>query len=920
MLGPPRAAAPQAPAATPAGPVDSLLQRTSSAFFASVSSSLLVPGPGVRAGVAAGGDGDGTRASKPVPIHNNSSTSMATTSAPPTTSTPVTRTLRRLVAAFASSRAAPTSTSSASDDLTARIDASTAFSLRILASRITPATAADEAHAVDAIKKKLTRRDPSLAAALNFTNLCFKLNNASILNRKWAVLHFLLTVSHQTDLLDLRENPIDTAFSVHGIKSIRVAPEFPTLPQAFPLANATTSSARPPTTPFQPDTPRGPCNGYYLHTATSTTTTPPTPTNDWIRVTEPQLLRDMMYLFQGIDGAYVKWDARQDTYALDARVWVPAPVLDLVARLAEVGWLYRHVRAVVVGWGSGGGTGVEALGSTGARPTDVGEGLVRQGFCSGIQKELVKHYELIAQLENQFTKGATEAMQGGGDDFASKGLSLKRLLVWISEPLENLRLISCLVDSSAGLRGGALLSMIHGYKSHGDPFVQEFVETLLKEISAPFFQMLKRWLYEGELHDPFLEFFVVFDKSVSDDNLWRNQYILKNDMIPSFLSRSVAKKCFLIGKSLNFIRYCCLEETFVIERSRELASLPSGFLEYGNTAALEKSVTAAYTSISAHILSLLFGKYKLLSHLQALKKYLLLGQGDFVQNLMDKLGADLSKPAQTIMRHNLTGILESSIRASNAQHDDSDVLRRLDVRLLEVSPGDSGWDVFTLDYHTDSPINTVFPAQSMHQYMKLFTFLWRLKRVEHSLSVSWRKGMTEYSVYRGMNGLKQHFHLCSLVLSEMIHFVFQLQYYILFEVLECSWNELNAYVTKRTGDLDQLIGAHNKYLNNITSRGLLAATTGTNQNMFSMLISLFDIILRFQGAMEELVVLGEEIRKDSRLKEAKEYETQMMKRISSIHDARLDFSEKPKESVHVRVDQVGVGLKEIADEYHVSRT
>lgn len=45
--------------------------------------------------------------------------------------------------------------------------------------------------------------------------------------------------------------------------------------------------------------------------------------------------------------------------------------------------------------------------------------------------------------------------------------------------------------------------------------------------------------------------------------------------------------------------------------------------------------------------------------------------------------------------------------ATNAQYEDPDVLRRLDVRILEISPGDLGWDVFSLDYHVDGPIGTV---------------------------------------------------------------------------------------------------------------------------------------------------------------------------------------------------------------------
>ena len=45
---------------------------------------------------------------------------------------------------------------------------------------------------------------------------------------------------------------------------------------------------------------------------------------------------------------------------------------------------------------------------------------------------------------------------------------------------------------------------------------------------------------------------------------------------------------------------------------------------------------------------------------------------------------DLAKPAGNLYLHNLNGILETAIRATNAQFDDADILKRLDVRLLEV--------------------------------------------------------------------------------------------------------------------------------------------------------------------------------------------------------------------------------------------
>ena len=78
-----------------------------------------------------------------------------------------------------------------------------------------------------------------------------------------------------------------------------------------------------------------------------------------------------------------------------------------------------------------------------------------------------------------------------------------------------------------------------------------------------------------------------------------------------------------------------------------------------------------------------------------------------IANVLIFYSPDLSKPATSLYLHNLTGVLESAIRATNAQFDDQDILTRLDVKLLEASQGDKGWDVFSLHYHVDGPIETV---------------------------------------------------------------------------------------------------------------------------------------------------------------------------------------------------------------------
>jgi hypothetical protein len=53
----------------------------------------------------------------------------------------------------------------------------------------------------------------------------------------------------------------------------------------------------------------------------------------------------------------------------------------------------------------------------------------------------------------------------------------------------------------------------------------------------------------------------------------------------------------------------------------------------------------------------------------------------------------------------------------------------------------------------------------------------------------------------------------------MMHFTNELQRFIYYEVIECAWEE---FVNTEFADLDKLLNAHDKYLNSITKKGLIA--------------------------------------------------------------------------------------------------
>ena len=59
-----------------------------------------------------------------------------------------------------------------------------------------------------------------------------------------------------------------------------------------------------------------------------------------------------------------------------------------------------------------------------------------------------------------------------------------------------------------------------------------------------------------------------------------------------------------------------------------------------------------------------------------------------------------------------------------------------------------------------------------------------------------------------------------LLTSEMVHFIHQMQYYILFEVLECSWDVLINQV-QQAESLDDIIYAHENFLLTVKAGALL---------------------------------------------------------------------------------------------------
>lgn len=233
---------------------------------------------------------------------------------------------------------------------------------------------------------------------------------------------------------------------------------------------------------------------------------------------------------------------------------------------------------------------------------------------------------------------------------------------------------------------------------------------------------------------------------------------------------------------------------------------------------------------------------------------------------MDGMAPELRKRSTQLYRHNLHGILESALRASNAQYEPSYVLDRIDIQLVDANPGDTGWEVFTLTYKIDMPLNAIIDHHAMEKYQLAFQMFWKLKRVEWNLSSNWKLMTTfmhkkkkednvksnesESNESESNRKLQDILHRCCLHRARMVHIIQNLCAFIMFEVIESSWITLNNAITNAKC-LDDIIRYHNQYLDDILVRSLLWNDV---HHMNIKIINLLAIILKFCYLEETLII------------------------------------------------------------------
>jgi len=574
-------------------------------------------------------------------------------------------------------------------------------------------------------------------------------------------------------------------------------------------------------------------------------------------VQEILVVEDLLYCLMGLDGRYLRFRSptHLDNNDPDESLTVASDqsfdisLADLANRITPLGIYYVRIMRFV------------------DEQSRFRSGLVNHAFAAAVRRLVREYLVLLAQLENQYKSG---------------GLTLQRLWFYVQPSVRVMEVLDrvCREATRTFATGGALLNLIHerGIKHAGDRLARDLFFHLMQQASVPYFEMLEHWIFAGEIKDPYGEFLIeeredmrkeILNENVYD-NYWHQRYTIRESMKAVFLGK-VSDKILKAGKYLNVIREC---GRFIPNPHQSKITYTHQEREF-----MEK-IETAYTFSSRKLLDMLMDEEQLLARLKSIKHYFLLDQGDFINHFMDIAEEELAKNVHDISPQKLGSLLELALRTSIANNDPfkDDLMCDLepytlvkhimgivgvsDTKATELgkstlspaaaSPARSaaasqtygnlvGLDLFTLSYSVRWPLSLVISKKVLVKYQLIFRHLFHCKHVERQLCKTWQNHQSTKAF-----ALRRSFVQSYALQQQMLHFLQNIQHYMMTEVLEPRWHSMEQKIHNVTS-VDEVLQHHNEFLDACFKECMLR-----NPRLLKILTKLMSICITFSKHIEKV--------------------------------------------------------------------
>ncbi|XP_063146671.1 gamma-tubulin complex component 2 [Candoia aspera] len=550
---------------------------------------------------------------------------------------------------------------------------------------------------------------------------------------------------------------------------------------------------------------------------------------------ESAVVEDLLYVLIGVDGRYI---TAQPLVGRENRTFLVDPNLDmsvkeLVTRILPVAASYSIISRFV------------------EEKSSFEYGQVNHALAAAMRTLIKEYMILITQLEHLQRQGL---------------LSLQKLWFYIQPTMRTMEILASLATSidKGECMGGSTLSLLHDktFNYTGDSQAQELCLYLTKAASVPYFEILEKWIYRGIINDPYSEFMVEEhelqkEKIQEDynDKYWDQRYTIVQQQIPSFLQK-IADKILSTGKYLNVVRECGHDVTCPVAKEVVYTLKEREYVE---------QIEKAYNYASKVLLDFLMDEKELVAHLRSIKHYFLMDQGDFYVHFMDLSEEELKKPVDDIIPTRLEALLELALRMSTANTDPfkddlkvdlmphdliTQLLRVLAIEtkqekaIINADPTElslSGLEAFSFDYIVKWPLSLIINRKALTRYQMLFRHMFYCKHVERQLCNVWISSKTakQCSLHSS-----KWFAGAFTLRQRMLNFVQNIQYYMMFEVMEPTWHILEKNL-KLASNIDDVLSHHTSFLDNCLKDCML-----TNPELLKIFSKLMSVCVMFTNCMQ----------------------------------------------------------------------
>ncbi|SCU80332.1 LAMI_0B01816g1_1 [Lachancea mirantina] len=414
---------------------------------------------------------------------------------------------------------------------------------------------------------------------------------------------------------------------------------------------------------------------------------------------------------------------------------------------------------------------------------------LKVSFLSHIAEELSNYMAFVNQTFNRLRNG-----------------TLKAFYIEFIDYICEFRIYHKLTRNLDGVCGADLLSELYILTSHGDQFVSLLAKKLFDKLGALYFEYLVSWLTKGQLscHS---EFFV---QKNPDDSLMGLPYQLVNEKVPTFIPSTISKEVYMIGKTFVFLEKFCGEIHWINSLSTEYHQKYRKLNNFAVNEDLFELIHSQHAKINHFCRSILEKKFFLREILSILKDVLLMGRGDFIEVMMQGCSSSFDQPSNMLPSYRLTRCLQDSIRQSSLRNlldksDQNRIINGIDARVLELGHGSIGWDVFTLDYVIGNPLSLVLNVDDndgRKQYLRMFNFLWRIKRNNYVFQREWKR---KNALVRDFKKLKRSGFLVRDIIAKLnkvdilrnqfLHFLRKIEFHCLQNIVQKGFVKLQSSLT-----------------------------------------------------------------------------------------------------------------------------